>query len=333
MPSVRDIARQVGVSPATVSRALTRRANVTPGLRRKILGAVNRSGYVPKVGLRSTNNIGLVYTAESSLDSPFDATLIQCLHEGLDDRDLNLMILSLGGKAKEADEDYSNLFMRKGIRGVVVRTTDKARQVCRQIAAEGFPSVVVGDRFDDPAVNFVYCESRQSSRDAVRHLIELGHRRIALAVNIVDDSDHTDRTAGYRLALQSAGIDADERLILRVIARREGGAQLIRRIVNMPRRPTAVYVADPMTAVGAMCEAQEMGLRIPSDLSIVGFDDADLRFFVYPHMTAVCQDAKSLGREALAALQQLMRRPREKALTRLVLPTVLEVHGSTASPG
>jgi DNA-binding LacI/PurR family transcriptional regulator len=332
MPSVREIARQVGVSPATVSRVINNRANVTPALRRKILGAVNRSRYIPRVGLRSTANIALVYTGESSLGCPFDAALLYGMTSPLEERGFDLAVLNLGRLRAAGDHDFSHLFMLKGVRGVVLRTDAKTRNVCEQIAAEGFPAVVVGDRFDNPTVSYVYCESRESSREAVQHLLDLGHQRIGLCINVVEDSDHADRLAGYRQALQSGGIEPDERLVFRVAARRESGMQVIRRIRAMPDRPTALYIADPMTAVGAMGEAQEMGLRVPQDLSIVGFDDSEVRFVVHPQMTAVCQDAVAMGREAFAALDQLIRGTGQTDSVRLALPTTFEVHGSTAAP-
>src|SRR5262245_42473101 len=110
MPSVRQIARQVGVSPATVSRVINNRANVTPEMRRRILGAVNRSRYVPKVGLRSTANVALVYTGEPSIGSPFDAALMQGMSTHMEEFGFDLMILNLS-RAKLADEDFSHLFM------------------------------------------------------------------------------------------------------------------------------------------------------------------------------------------------------------------------------
>ncbi len=332
MPSIRDIAKQVGVSPATVSRALNNRASVGPELRTRILRAVSRSRYVPRVGVRSTANVALVYTGESSIESPFDGALMRGLHHRLEEHGFDLMILSLAHRASGAGEDYSHLFMQKGIRGVVLRTTTQARHICEQIAAQGFPAMVAGERFDNSSVNYVYSESRKSSCEAVQHLIELGHRRIGLAINVTQDSDHDDRMAGYSDAHQAAKMTIDDRLIFRVQAQRQGGVQLIRRIGTMPDRPTAVYIADPMTAIGAMGEAQAVGLKVPEDLSIVGFDDGELRFFVYPQMTAVCQDASKLGRDAVEALLRLMSPTGQAGAVRIALPTVFEVHGSTASP-
>ena len=142
--------------------------------------------------------------------------------------------------------------------------------------------MIVGFRPEGKTASYAYCDSRPASRDAVEHLIGLGHRVIATGVYMVDDSDHADRIAGYRDALEAHGIAFDERLVLRATADREGGVQIVRRIQSMLQRPTALYLADPHTAVGALEEARRIGLKIPEDLSIVGFDDGDLRYALRP---------------------------------------------------
>jgi DNA-binding LacI/PurR family transcriptional regulator len=222
------------------------------------------------------------------------------------------------------------MFVRKGIRGALLRTTAKTRRVCEQIGEEGFPCVVVGDRFENGKVSYIYSDSRESSREAVEHLLALGHTRIAMATNVVDDSDHADRVAGYREAIQSAGSEGDPRLILRVPATPDGGTQLIRRLASLPGgRPTAAYIADPMSAVGAMNEALRTGIRIPQDLSIVGFDDGETRFLTHPRMTAVCQNTSEIGREAFAALHDMIAKPGTFEPLHSRLSTRLEIHEST----
>jgi LacI family transcriptional regulator len=142
----------------------------------------------------------------------------------------------------------------------------------------------------------------------MEHLISLGHRRIAIAANDTDDGDHIDRLEAYRETLQAAGI-YDEQLEFRVPAHRLDGAQLLRRIMSLGTPPTAVFIADPLTAAGAVNEGHKMGLRIPDELSILGFDDSDARFMTYPTMTAVCQDSREIGRLAFEQLLRLGTKP------------------------
>jgi DNA-binding LacI/PurR family transcriptional regulator len=332
MGSVREIARAVGVSPATVSRVINSDPRVAENVRKRVLEAANKVRYVASVGRRPTTNIAFVYTSQPSLGSTYDTGVLQGLSDGIELLGLDLIILN-AGRNRMDHETFTQMFMRRGVRGAVLRVTADSHTVCEQIASEGFPAVVVGERFASPRVSFVHAESRPASRMAIEHLIDLGHRRIAICVNGIPDSDHADRLAGFRDAIKSADIDFDDRYVFQAWARRDGGAQLIRQIAAMSRPPTAVYVTDPMTAVGAINEARELGIRVPEELSIIGFDDGEMRFIVHPSMTAVCQDAVAIGRAAFDVLHELIDRKTPTAAPHKVLRTWFEVHGSTSAPG
>jgi DNA-binding LacI/PurR family transcriptional regulator len=331
MASIRDLAKELKLSPATVSRALNNNPLVAPEVRRRVLNAANKLQYVPTIGRRETMNIAFAYAGDRSIGSPFDAALMEGLTDRMEAGGFDLVILDVK-RAVHPRETFSHMFRRKGIRGAVLRTTSAAKDLCIQIAEEGFPCVVVGETFENESISVVRSDSLGSSRDAVNHLIDLKHEKIAIAVNLVDDSDHLDRIAGYREAMASRGLPVDDRLIFRIPAKREGGIQLVRRIAAMPDRPTALFFADPLPAIGAMMEAQKIGWNIPRDLSIVGFDDAELRFMVHPTMTAICQDARELGRVAFESLDLLFAqkgRELQNSAVRRTLPTQLECHGST----
>ncbi len=332
MSSVRVIAREAGVSIATVSRVLNNHPRVSAEVRDRVLAAANEQRYVSKVGKRSTANIGLLYTGELSIGSPFDAQLMWGMSGGLEQYDYDLMLLD-AKRSMQSGETYSQMLMRKGVRGVVLRTTLATRNVCLAIADEGFPAVVIGDRFDHDAVRFIYSDSREPSREAIEHLVGLGHTRIGICLNNIADSDHADRLEGYHQALADHGMTRDRKLVFYVPAHRPGGAQLIRRVAAMSDRPTALYITDPATSAGAFKEARALGLRIPEDLSVIGFDDGDNRFDVHPEMSAVCQDTAALGREALAAVHEVIRGGDDQPVAiRKALRAWFEVHGSTAPP-
>jgi DNA-binding LacI/PurR family transcriptional regulator len=326
MPTVRDIAKQTGVSIATVSRVLNNHPSVSQAVRQKVMAVVNARRYTATVGKRDTSTIAYVYTGESSLGSPFDSALLDGVYSGMSDSNFNLMIVDLR-RSRRNSETCSQMFQRLGIRGAVLRTTPGSKTACREIAEQGFPAVVIGERYLDVELPYVFSDSRSASREAIDHLISLGHRRIAISVNVVEDSDHKDREDGYKDAMGERGLEIDSRLIMRVPAHRVGGAQLIRRVVTAVDRPSAIYITDPMAAYGAMFEAHKMGLRLPEDLSIIGFDDAELRHTALPTMTAVCQNAVSLGGEAFRVLSGLIANNTPISSNS---PTAwLEIHDST----
>ncbi|MEM1107328.1 MAG: LacI family DNA-binding transcriptional regulator [Planctomycetota bacterium] len=332
MSSVRQIAREAGVSITTVSRVLNNHPRVSQKSREKVLAAANQARYVAPVSKRSTSNIALIYTGESSLGSPFDSQVMWGMSAGMEEYNYDLMVLD-AKRSLRSGETFSQMFMRKGVRGAVLRTTLSTRHTCLAIADEGFPAVVIGDRFEHPSVRFIYSDSREPSREAVEHLIALGHQRIAICLNVIDDSDHADRLSGYEQAMNEHGLAIDRNLVIRAHANRAGGSQLIRRIASMADRPTALFVTDPATAAGAFKEARSAGLSIPNDLSIVGFDDGDLRFDLCPEMTAVCQDTGAIGREAMIALHEVIENgPGETLPVRKAHRAWLELHQSTAAP-
>ncbi len=332
MSNVRLIAKQAGVSIATVSRVLNNHASVGLEVRTRVLGIANKLGYVSSVGRRATLYIAFAYTGPSSFGSPFDASVFAGLSSAMDESGFDLAVLNLP-RDKKPTESYTQLFMRKGVRGVILRTTERTRGVCREISEEDFPAVVVGSHFQDSAVNYVYGDSLPTSKQAIEHLISMGHKRIGITVSLIEDSDHADRLEGYRQALSEHGLDYDPLLVFRVPAQRPDGAQLIRRVMSDPVPPTALFITDPVVVGAAVSQAHRMGLKIPEDLSILGFDDGDDRSDIYPRLSAVCQDSAQLGYQAFTSLVGIIQsEPGERKPVNMAVPTWLEVHDTTGKP-
>lgn len=331
MSSVRRIAREAGVSITTVSRALNDSPAVSSKTKAHILAIANRSGYQPATVRRPSKQVGLAYTSERTLAHPYDSAVLEGIADGLEDYGLDLLVLNLQ-RDKRADETFSQYFTRRNVRGVLLRTMADSRQRCVEIANEGFPHVVISERFEEPNVNYIDCDSKRDSVQAVEYLILLGHRRIAFGMHNRGDRDHFDRFEGYKDALRKHDIAYDERLVFRQPFTLAGGETICKLLMSMPDRPTAVYLADPLMGVGAMRTAHELGVRVPEDLSIVGFDDTNVRFGVYPTMTAVCQDARALGVEAASRLACGISEAAELRI-RTTVPSFFEVCDSTGPPG
>ena len=331
MSSVRAIAKNLGVSVATVSRALNGKPNVNASTRQAVLAEAERIGYVLRRPDPQTRVVALAYTWDPGrVDyGGFDAALMRGILQGINEHRFDLNVLNIY-RDKHPDESYTTFFRRKGVSGVILRTFEGAREVCSQVAAEGFPSVVVADRFEDPAVNYIASESRRDSRRAVEHLIHLGHTRIGIGVHEVRDTDHEDRRDGYRDAMEAAGL-ADDALIADIVADMEGGGNAVSYFLSLPERPTALFFTDPLATLGALHRCRALGVRVPDDLSLVGFDDSDVRQHAFPPYTAVCQDAAQLGFEASRWLTRRLSGVGEPRLRRL-LPTRFEINQSTAPP-
>lgn len=296
-------------------------------LRQRVLNATQAARYLPGEQ-KGTSGIAMVYAGEVSLGEPFDAALMYGMSQGMQEHGFDLMVLDIR-RARLEGESYTHLFRRKGVRGVIIRATQATRDTCRQIAGEGFPAVVVADRFDDPRVSYVHTESREASREATEHLINLGHRRITVCINVVDDQDHADRVAGFRDAMLAHGLVPEARMVTRVPANREAGALALRRLMSGVEKPTALFLTDPAAAVGVFEAARELGIRIPEDLSIVGMDDTQTRHSLFPTLTSVCQDANAMGREAFLALKAMLETAGPAAPVQKSLRAWFEIHNST----
>jgi DNA-binding LacI/PurR family transcriptional regulator len=331
MPSVRDVAREAGVSISTVSRVINGHASVDPRLRQQVLAAVDRCQYTPAVGRMRQDAIALIYAGPFTPGSPYDSACIDGMVESMRGSEFDLSIVDLR-RDKSRDETFRQFFNRKGLCGAVVRCTVAERGLVSQIAKEGLPVVVLGDHFPLEELPFVYAESSSASRQAIEHLLSLGHTRIAFAACERDDGDHGDRFEAYRGALADRGL-LEPSFIERIPPHRLDGAKLIRNLMGMPDRPTAVFIADPLVAVGAINEAHNMGVKIPDELSIIGVDDTDMRSLVYPRMTAVCQDSRHLGQTAFERVMRLIAG--ESATDDAAAPkdsAWLEINETTAPP-
>jgi DNA-binding LacI/PurR family transcriptional regulator len=331
MSSVREIAKQVGVSAATVSRALRGHPDISSVTRRKIVSAANRVGYTGgRSGTSQVLVLGYVSTSSSPVLSLYDCMLLSGVRRALTGSGCEVQLIDLH-RDKPGDETYSEFFTRRGVRGVVVQSDTGHRDLCRAISEEGFPCVVLAEEFDEPEISFVCCDARSEIAQMVDHLVQLGHERIGLAVPEHEDHDHVNRAEGYREGLRRHGLEPDASLVVRIPSSREGGGNAINELMSRREPPTAMFVTDPFPSIGALCRMHEVGLSVPGDLSLVGFDDGQMRRQVYPLLTAVCQPTEQLG---LVAAQWLLRRVNGEAdePIRRVLPATFEVNQTTAVP-
>ena len=330
MASVRAIAAQLSISPATVSRVLNNHPDVYEATRERVLARINELGYVPRIGRRITNVIALAYPDEAvrSEYGAFEPALLSGIMRGLEEQQFDLKLLSIR-RDKSPEETYTQFFIRKGIRGVILRCFRNNRATICRIAAEGFPAIVVAAEFDEPEVNFIRADSYPSSRQAVQHLLSLGHRRIALAMHNVPDSDHADRRRAYDDALYCAGIKVDPALVMELPASLSAGEQALDTMTSLDDPATAIFATNPMTTLGIMRRAQERGIDVPGQMSVVGVDDSDVRTHVWPRLSAVTQDASALGLEAALWLTQAIAGSTFKQVCRRNIATSFEVNGTT----
>ena len=315
MSTVRKIAADAGVSVGTVSRVLNNHRNVSGDARRRVLASLAETGYTsPVLARRSVRAIGLLSTGGPiAVGGRYDLALLRGIYDGLASHDYNLMLLD-AQRNRQAGEPLGQTLARLGVCGLLVRTTSASAGIVSELAAGPLPAVLVADP-GPPGVHLpaVVADSTTAVRRAIHHLAGLGHRRIAITLNIVVDYDHLCRYEQWAASMRDEGLEPSADLVMRVPADRGAGAVALRQLMAMNDRPTAVFTTDPPAAAGLLREAIRLGIDIPGQLSLVGFDDEDLRHDMHPPLNAVCQDAAALGRLAFERLERLIRDDAAKA--------------------
>ena len=328
-PTVRDIAKVAGVSPSSVSRVLNNPSLVSGSTRERVQIALERMESTAAASHERVPTIGCVFMDHTSGPrfEGFDSTVWAGIAAVAMDHGCEVHLLNPDGRGR--NDSIGDLCASRGIGALALRVDMTSTDLLDEVAECGIPAVVVAHKPENPALGYVVVRSRETSRDAINHLLRLGHTRIAFCRNIIPDQDHAERQAGYEDALRDSGIEPDDQLNITIPADPDGGMTAINRLLALPDPPTAVYFSDPMPTLGALRRAQALGIRVPEDLSIVGFDDDNARYHGGIVYTAVCQDVPRVARITGQVLLRAMLRGPLETPPAIELESYLEVNAST----
>lgn len=327
--TVKDVASVAGVSQATAARALGGYGYVSPVARRTIEEAARTMGYRRHAVARAlaskvTHTVGLVV---SDIENPFFAAAARGLSDVLEPAGYTILLAN-SDEDLEREERLVEAFRSRRVDGlVVVPSVASATPHLVDLVAAGVPLVL----FDRPVrkldVDVVMVDNKQGASNAVGHLIGLGHRRIGLVSDAPEISSSAERIAGYRVALRKAGIAVDERLIALTGSTQADGYRGATALLETRDRPTAIFTANNMMSVGTLLALRDLGLRIPEDVALVGFDDLEWTTLIEPALTVVRQPVHEIGRRAGERLLARLHGDRSAA-RRTRLPTEFVVRGS-----
>jgi LacI family transcriptional regulator, galactose operon repressor len=320
--TIRDIADAAGVSIATVSRVLNGRPDVSPGTREAVLRVVRDQGFSMNRSARalSAGRTGLIGVTLPIVHVEYFSRILWGASEALYEHDMRVVLCPT---MHERDREVTLLEqLRQG-------TTDDA---LRALERKGFPFVVLDPRYPvDESTPVVSAAHWAGAKAATEHLLSLGHRRIGAITGPHGWVASVDRLDGYQAALAAAGVLADPDLIAKGNFTGESGRAAASRLLSLEDPPTAIFAFNDEMAVGAMRVAEQRGLRLPEELSIVGFDDLEKAEIVTPALTTVRQPLAEMGRMAVSLLTRLVEDQPIEAM-RVELATKLIVRDSTAPP-
>ena len=334
--SIKDIAKAAGVSHPTVSRALSDSPLVNAETKARIQLLAQEMGYSPDAQARSlvlgrTLTIGVVVT---TIADPFIAEIVQGVESTAYDHGYSVILASSSGKSGR-ELAAVEMLGSKRVDGLIVTSSRVGALYQEHLDRLGVPIVLINShREQRGAYTFsVNVDNRHGARTATEHLIDLGHRRIAYVTGAVKHSDDLERQAGYRQALAEAGIAYDPGLVVPGTGRSGGGERAFPMLSVLSPPPSAVFCYNDMTAVGLMQAAQDDGLKVPEDLSVVGFDDIPLASYVTPPLTTIAQPVPKMGRIAVEMVLALASRLEAKGnqVTNVVVQGDLIVRRSSGT--
>lgn len=332
-PTLDDVARAVGVSTATVSRAMNRPDSVRPALRDRVLQAVERLGYVPHAGARamSLRRSGTVGVVLPTIDNAIFARALQAFQRRMVEAGRHVL-LAISDYDPEQEMAQVNNLVARGVDAVALTGISQRPELLERLAQRGLPWVHCGS-FPAPAGSAcVGFRNRAAVGRAVRYLLDLGHRRVAMLAGIVADNDRAaERVLGVRQALKQAGLSLPAAALVQARYDLQAAREGTRRLLAVPEPPTAIVCGNDVLAYGALLEAQSQGLEVPRALSVVGFDDLDLSRHWQPGLTTIHVPTERMW--TLAA-DHLVARIDDEATPPLQqeIEVELVVRGSTAPP-
>lgn len=304
--TLNDIAEKAGVSISTVSRVLNKKADkyrISPSTKEKILKTARDLNYRPNQiarGLRlsKTNTLGLI---APDVSNPFFAYIIKRVQSEAHALGYSLIVCNTDEDLAQ-EVEHVNLLYRNRVDGLIAMPVGKEYAHFAEWQEKGIPLVLLDRCFDEIETGSVVVDNFAGAYEATEHLIQRGHRRIALIQGLRGTYTNTARLDGYQKALDDYGVPVDERLLVGGDFRQENGYMETKLLMSLPERPTAIFATSDMITLGALQALYEEGLRIPDDISLIMFDDVDFAPYLRCPLTAVRQPKEMMGELAVKLL-------------------------------
>ncbi|HEU4974363.1 MAG TPA: LacI family DNA-binding transcriptional regulator [Baekduia sp.] len=329
----RDIAKAAGVSQSTVSRALRGDTRVAEETRLRVVEAAERLRYTPNLLARSliTNRTKTIGVVVSDITNPFYPELLDVLHAEINLSGYRTVLFN-----ERTDEGNTDTLLPqlagRAVDGMVFASATLGSRSAEIFSRAGLPVVLLNRRVDEAQVDLVISDNYNGGQLAGRFLADLGHRRIALIAGPANTSTSRDREAGFREALEARGAQLDERLRRAGDYSHQSGYQWCIDLMRLDPPPTAIFCANDVVAFGALDAAKRLGVRVPEDLSILGFDDIEMASWEVFSVTTIRQPLARMAKLAVRMLIERLEGQAEPEPRAVVFPTQLVRRETTAPP-
>jgi DNA-binding LacI/PurR family transcriptional regulator len=328
--SITDIAKAAGVAPSTVSRALQDHPRISPRTRAAVRALAQQMGYQPSQVARSlvtgrTKTLGVVIT---DVTDPFVAEVLKGAEQAA--RELGYSLLFATSR-RDPDQELlaAQLLLARQVDGMIVISSRAAELYTTLLTSNGAPLVLVNHDVDNEQAHSVRTNNGDGIRQALTHLRELGHSRVAFIAGPDGGRSSSERLQAYREACVSFGMPDASHWVVPGKGLLEDGQRAFMTFVKWPQPPSAVLCYNDLTAIGLMAAAHAAGVRVPDDLSVVGYDNIPLSAFTIPRLTTVDQPKEALGR---VAVQSCVSALSGGNVDNVILPGKLVIRQSTSGP-
>jgi len=331
---IRSVAALAKVSIATVSRTINRVPSVDPKIAKRVWSAIEKLQYFPNTQARSlvsgrTRLLGLIV---SEITNPFFPELIQSFEEAAVSRGYEILIGSTNYDPKRVELCVRRM-LERNVEGAAVMTFGIEQPMLEQLAIRRLPLVFVDVRPERPFTTALIVDYQRGIREAVQHLAVLGHRDIAFISGPLHVHSAHSRLQAFRKAMREIGARPNDELMAEGNHTADGGFEATQKLLARPSLPTAILCSNDMTAIGALRAFQERGLRVPEDISVIGFDDIHIAQYTAPPLTTIRMSCATLADNAVDALLDHIENGDDAAASSTrAIPTSLVVRQTTGYP-
>jgi len=328
--TIYDVAQAAGVSIATVSKVINQTGRISDKTRKHVYQVMEKLKYEPNMVAsaltkKSTYTLGLTLP---DLANPFFAEIARAVEDRGREYGFSVLICSTDNDP-DKEVQYLSLLTQKRVDGIISAVRIQNDHFLKKMLQHHIPFVLITREMPTLAVDTVMVDDFLGGYLAGSHLVELGHKRIAILVEDMDNTSNLERIRGCRQAMANSNVMLDEGLVLISGYSVECGKSTMKKLLSIDERPSAVFACNDLLAIGAIQAAREVGLQLPSDLSVVGFDNTILATIIDPPLTTISQPIQEIGRRAVDLLIQEIKQ--EKVLKqRVVLLPDLVLRKSSA---
>lgn len=334
MPTLKDVARDADVSVSTVSRAFNSPEKVRPDTLQRVREAADRLGYQPsRVARRlrlKNGKAGLIGLVIPDIRNPFFADIVRGVEDIAYEHDYSL-VLSNSDEDPDRQKVVLDTFRTENVDGIIVPPVSMEAPAVRELAEASTPLVCIDRHVDDLRVDTISSANQQGAYEAVTHLIELGHERIAFIGGIRHISTITKRREGYESALRGHSLPVDASLVKEGAKYRERGRAHTKALLDRQQPPTALFTGNNLTTLGALSALNQHGVEVPGDMALVGYDDIPWAMALNPPPTVVDQPGYEMGNRAAELLLRRLSEPDRSATTVTLQPKLVVRHSCGAN--